>query len=482
MIPLMRGHGWQRIRACVELRRPGLSLGSLLLGAGVLLAACGGGTSGPDEGTGRIVRDRLLGVSLVAPADWDVTYDDDRVTVEAAQASGGAITVFTSTPPESVETFRLMLAEIAAAEADDPVISQGTLDGREVLIGEYTTRDPSSGAEFQVRQYLTTTAPAILVFARWPSDAAAGTATQVRDILDSIRLPADPVRDYQAWARVSTPTDRALFSIVFLDAEVGVAVGQAGTILRTSDGGASWTSASAGTDRTLQGIDFERSGQVGIAVGQEGTILRTTDTGLRWRSIEAPTTSFLTDVAFLSDRATVVAVGTFGTILRSEDLGETWQTVTIDSDESFNAVDAVPGTTDVLVVGRNVHAESGDGGRSWRSLSFSSALRAVDAVAGGFAIGVADGGTIARTDTAGFAWSFVGFIDVPILHGVAVAPDRQFFVVGGQGAIVSSPDAVALVEEASGVEVELRGAAFAPDGTRFAVGDGGVILRSRVAS
>ena len=258
-------------------------------------------------------------------------------------------------------------------------------------------------------------------------------------------------------------------------------MGQGGTILRTTNGGESWTSVPSGTDRTLLGIDFERSGEVGVAVGQDGTLLRTTDAGQRWQRIDAPVTQFLTDVAFLSDRATVVAVGTFGTILRSDDLGQTWETVAIGSEESFNGVDAVPGTANVLLVGRNVHAESADGGRSWRVLSFGS-VRAVDAVAGGFAISVADGGTVARTDTAGFAWSFVGFLEVPILHGVAVAPDRQFFVVGIQGAIVSSRDAVALVEEASGVEVELRGAAFAPDGTRFAVGDDRVILRSRVAS
>ncbi len=61
---------------------------------------------------------------------------------------------------------------------------------------------------------------------------------------------------------------------------------------------------------------------------------------------------------------------------------------------------------------------------------------------------------------------------------VAVAPDRQFFLVGTEGAIVSSVDAIATKFEDSGVGTLLRGAAYGPDGTRWAVGDEGVILRS----
>jgi photosystem II stability/assembly factor-like uncharacterized protein len=62
-----------------------------------------------------------------------------------------------------------------------------------------------------------------------------------------------------------------------MDASTGTAVGEQGTILRTVDGGATWTSQSSGTTNLLLGVSFVDA-STGTAVGHLGTILRT-DTG-----------------------------------------------------------------------------------------------------------------------------------------------------------------------------------------------------------
>jgi len=51
-----------------------------------------------------------------------------------------------------------------------------------------------------------------------------------------------------------------------------------GTILRTDDGGASWTPQSSRTTQGLSGV-FTVDANTGIAVGIAGTILRTDDGG-----------------------------------------------------------------------------------------------------------------------------------------------------------------------------------------------------------
>ena len=85
------------------------------------------------------------------------------------------------------------------------------------------------------------------------------------------------------WTSQNRP---ALFlsAVSFVDANTGTAVGaddgraDSGTILRTDDGGATWTRQSSGTNNYLYGVSFVDA-NTGTAVGGAGTILRTTTGG-----------------------------------------------------------------------------------------------------------------------------------------------------------------------------------------------------------
>ena len=95
-----------------------------------------------------------------------------------------------------------------------------------------------------------------------------------------------------AWAFVSTgdggwvwqnplPQGNSLKGVAFVDATHGWAVGDAGTILATSDGGGTWTAQYAGTTADLYGVCFHDASD-GWAVGTGGTILTTSDSGAHW--------------------------------------------------------------------------------------------------------------------------------------------------------------------------------------------------------
>jgi len=91
--------------------------------------------------------------------------------------------------------------------------------------------------------------------------------------------PVSPTASQGGWFwQNPLPTGTDLNSVKFIDATTGWAVGNFGTILRTTNGGADWTSQSSGTTEYLFGVSFTDENN-GTAVGLDGTILKTTNGG-----------------------------------------------------------------------------------------------------------------------------------------------------------------------------------------------------------
>src|SRR6266480_2904841 len=86
------------------------------------------------------------------------------------------------------------------------------------------------------------------------------------------------------WSPVDSGTTSNLNGAILLDSGTGFVVGDTGTILKSTDAGATWASLTSGTSTTLHGIYFLDPTE-GIAVGDSGTILRTTNGGAAWQSI-----------------------------------------------------------------------------------------------------------------------------------------------------------------------------------------------------
>jgi photosystem II stability/assembly factor-like uncharacterized protein len=94
-----------------------------------------------------------------------------------------------------------------------------------------------------------------------------------------------------------------------------------------------WSAATSGTTNNLNGIHLLDSA-IGFAVGDAGTLLKTTDAGMTWSPLTSGTTNALHDVHFF-DATQGVAVGEGGLIRRTTDGGGNWQTVTSGVDEFF---------------------------------------------------------------------------------------------------------------------------------------------------
>lgn len=83
------------------------------------------------------------------------------------------------------------------------------------------------------------------------------------------------------WSPLTSGTTNALHDVYFFDATQGVAVGEQGRILRTTDGGSGWQGVTSGVTDTLRSVFF--SGVNGISGGDSQTILYSTDASASWQ-------------------------------------------------------------------------------------------------------------------------------------------------------------------------------------------------------
>src|ERR1051326_4896056 len=118
------------------------------------------------------------------------------------------------------------------------------------------------------------------------------------------------------------PTGNALRAVAALDVRTIIAVGDQGSILRTTDTGVTWKRISSGTSALLSGISFADA-NTGLAVGRQGPLLPTVDGGSTWTPQSSGTGGWLRGASF-TDAGTGTVVGDAGTILRTVDWGATW--------------------------------------------------------------------------------------------------------------------------------------------------------------
>jgi photosystem II stability/assembly factor-like uncharacterized protein len=112
-----------------------------------------------------------------------------------------------------------------------------------------------------------------------------------------------------------------LFDVAFIDAKRVVAVGQAGTALYSSDAGATWANGSTGVATDLLSVAAEDD--VVVAVGDSGVVLVSTDGGANWVSTTGTPGEDLVGACVLANGSTILAGGD-DQVWRSDDGGATW--------------------------------------------------------------------------------------------------------------------------------------------------------------
>ncbi|MCD4696081.1 MAG: IPT/TIG domain-containing protein [Bacteroidales bacterium] len=124
------------------------------------------------------------------------------------------------------------------------------------------------------------------------------------------------------WSVVLTGVG-GLYDVTFVDQNTGIAVGDAGGIYTTSDGGYSWDQASSNTTQNLRGVSFGNSNTC-YAVGYYETILKSTDAGYSWNLLSGGTIDYTFNAVCFIDESIGYIAGD-NSVLYTEDGGTNWE-------------------------------------------------------------------------------------------------------------------------------------------------------------
>ena len=181
------------------------------------------------------------------------------------------------------------------------------------------------------------------------------------------------------------PCGNTLNDVCFIDANTGIAVGDAGTIIHTINGGKDWTIQPSGTGLPLKSVCFTDADN-GWAVGgceyweyegnnswevDSSVILHTTNSGLTWKRQISETNYRLESVCFITQGEINIgtAVGYNGTILRTTDGGNNWVKQLCSTTECLYDVCFTDTDTGVIVGTGGTMLRTTNGGENWIQLS-----------------------------------------------------------------------------------------------------------------
>ena len=164
------------------------------------------------------------------------------------------------------------------------------------------------------------------------------------------------------WTSQTTGLTSPIYQIVMIDAQTGWARSAAATALRTTDGGQHWTAMKVfpGGDRTTD--DLAAVSADAAWVLYDGRLCRTTDGGATWAQYSGFNAS--DNVWFTSAATGWVTDG--GSILSTTDGGETWTATYIgDNFRDIEMFDAERG----IATAANARYVTADGGSTWERQS-----------------------------------------------------------------------------------------------------------------
>ena len=145
------------------------------------------------------------------------------------------------------------------------------------------------------------------------------------------------------WTELKSVVGDILFSVFFVNTNIGFAVGDNGTFLKTTNGGANWTSQIIDSKYELARVCFTDS-NIGYAVGGidvdstylNTLILKTIDGGANWSVLTTGLANQFVHSICFPNKNMGFAVADNGQILKTNDAGTNWTLHAVDCDYLFS--------------------------------------------------------------------------------------------------------------------------------------------------
>ena len=293
---------------------------------------------------------------------------------------------------------------------------------------------------------------------------------------------------------VPTATFFDLVEICFAAPSTGWVLSDEGNVYRTTDAGKTWSEDWSGVGGWTWGLDFADA-DAGWIVGAVGVIVRSTDGGAAWVPQTSGVTTDLHDVFALSAQI-AWAVGDAGAVLTTTDAGVTWTPQVSGTSEDLRAVFFLDALTGWAAGYGDTVLRTVDGGVTWtpdttgneyhrnQDIVFTSATHGF--VASSYSDGWTDDGMVLETADGGDTWTPVVESRDCSFCAVASPAGRTVAMGSGGRVYVKADGAWGRVGSGSGYRLDsvsmatgARGWACGYNGTDLRTVDGGATWTPR---
>lgn len=255
----------------------------------------------------------------------------------------------------------------------------------------------------------------------------------------------------QTWEKINTGFNYILMGIEFPESQeqIGFSAGESSTymgdgiVIKTSDGGTTWTQLWTGVDQGIEGISFPDL-NTGYVAGWSEYFAKTTDGGLTWTT-QTPGTDiyFYTDVAFKDANHGVVTAqtNTGAGVYVTSNGGTTWTNASGVSAIPYGLCHAA-GDTYFLANNNGDIQKSTDNGLTWTTVySGGGMMLGVDFYNALIGIGLSEDGRIVKTYDGGTTWQTqITAFGQPLWRSAGWDTQNDVYTVGTPEYIFKSTD------------------------------------------
>lgn len=172
-----------------------------------------------------------------------------------------------------------------------------------------------------------------------------------------------------SWYNIETNYNKTIRTIGSYSGEKIIAAGDSGLIIISTDFGETWETIQSGTDKKFWGIQFITE-QIGWLVGEGSSAFKTTDGGITWINQPTPLNGYpYWDVSFLDTSFGYICTN-LGGILRTTDGGLSWDVTQVGDNYGLFSVYAITRMKAVALGFAGKHVYTSDGGETWQFIGY----------------------------------------------------------------------------------------------------------------
>ncbi len=261
----------------------------------------------------------------------------------------------------------------------------------------------------------------------------------------AVLFSAQPVSAY--WVSMPSGTTSVFYGMdMSTDETSGIVAGGGGALKWSSDGARTWNNSTAAGSTTLRAVSFAPNSRTAWVVGAAGKVLKTTDGGSSFTDQTSNASAASGGVAlygvFAVDESRVYAVGTSGKIIRSDNGGTSWISQNAQTSNTLYGVHFANTSNGWVVGSGGTIRSTGNGGEDWSiaQSGTTETLRSVAILGSTYGFAVGDNRTIlifSESQWAIYPWN----TDVPSgtsLQSVDILDTQHFLTAGANGWVAES--------------------------------------------